>query len=297
MVPFSNKVVTGFVLVTDTGVIRRTPLSEVPERVRRMVPGWPAAPFNTNCVTPCCPAWILGRAVINFVVVPVTDVTTFVVMMVIGDLTPAVTVDTPALGCPRMLVTGMVLMIVVIPGLETAAMLLTFMMVGFIPIFPACVVLIIAVGLPSGLLTSFRIVPAGNPLVKVVLPGTGALINLMVLVTPPSTAVLTGTCCCTTGIVVDFCIGRTGIYVVVAGLHDEASWAAADFNIEVAGALTIIGGATTFTVAGTLFVPGVTEMVFIMVASDGSPTTEEVTVLEDTFDVATVAPRGLIPLI
>lgn len=60
---------------------------------------------------------------------------------------------------------GMVLMMVVVPGLEVVVgdMLLTPRMVGLAPPTPAWLVVMMVVGLPSADVTSFRMVPAGRP--------------------------------------------------------------------------------------------------------------------------------------
>ena len=62
---------------------------------------------------------------------------------------------------------GMVLMIVVVPGLVVLGdTLLMPRMVGLVPAPLACVVVMMVVGLPSADVTSFRMVPAGRgPLV------------------------------------------------------------------------------------------------------------------------------------
>lgn len=63
---------------------------------------------------------------------------------------------------------GMVLMMVVVPGLvvEVGDMLLTPRMVGLVPATPAWLVVMMVVGFPSADVTSFRMVPAGRgPLV------------------------------------------------------------------------------------------------------------------------------------
>lgn len=62
---------------------------------------------------------------------------------------------------------GMVLMIVVVPGLVVLGdTLLMPRMVGLLPAPLACVVVMMVVGLPSAEVTSFRMVPAGRgPLV------------------------------------------------------------------------------------------------------------------------------------
>lgn len=58
---------------------------------------------------------------------------------------------------------GMVLMMVV-PGLAAALgeTPLMFRMVGLVPVAPACVVVMMVVGLPSAEVTSLRMVPAGS---------------------------------------------------------------------------------------------------------------------------------------
>lgn len=62
---------------------------------------------------------------------------------------------------------GMVLMMVVVPGLVVLGdTLLMPRMVGLVPAPLACVVVMMVVGLPSAEVTSFRMVPAGRgPLV------------------------------------------------------------------------------------------------------------------------------------
>lgn len=63
---------------------------------------------------------------------------------------------------------GMVLMIVVVPGLVVVVgdTLLMPRMVGLLPVPPAWVVVMMVVGLPSAEVTSLRMVPAGRgPLV------------------------------------------------------------------------------------------------------------------------------------
>lgn len=58
---------------------------------------------------------------------------------------------------------GMVLMIVVVPGLVVLGdTLLMPRMVGLLPAPLACVVVMMVVGLPSAEVTSFRMVPAGR---------------------------------------------------------------------------------------------------------------------------------------
>lgn len=62
---------------------------------------------------------------------------------------------------------GMVLMMVVVPGLVVLGeTLLMPRIVGLVPVPPAWELVMIVVGLPSAEVTSFRIVPAGRgPLV------------------------------------------------------------------------------------------------------------------------------------
>ena len=69
--------------------------------------------------------------------------------------------------CVMMADMGMVLMIVVVPGLVVLGdTLLMPRMVGLVPAPLACVVVMMVVGFPSADVTSFRIVPAGRgPLV------------------------------------------------------------------------------------------------------------------------------------
>lgn len=69
--------------------------------------------------------------------------------------------------CVMMADMGMVLMMVVVPGLVVLGdTLLMPKMVGLVPAPLACVVVMIVVGLPSAEVTSFRMVPAGRgPLV------------------------------------------------------------------------------------------------------------------------------------
>lgn len=69
--------------------------------------------------------------------------------------------------CVMMADMGMVLMMVVVPGLVVLGdTLLMPRMVGLVPAPLACVVVMMVVGLPSAEVTSFRIVPAGKgPLV------------------------------------------------------------------------------------------------------------------------------------
>lgn len=69
--------------------------------------------------------------------------------------------------CVMMADMGMVLMMVVVPGLVVLGdTLLMPSMVGLVPAPLACVVVMIVVGLPSAEVTSFRMVPAGRgPLV------------------------------------------------------------------------------------------------------------------------------------
>ena len=69
--------------------------------------------------------------------------------------------------CVMMADMGMVLMMVVVPGLVVLGdTLLMPRMVGFVPAPLACVVVMMVVGLPSAEVTSFRMVPAGRgPLV------------------------------------------------------------------------------------------------------------------------------------
>lgn len=69
--------------------------------------------------------------------------------------------------CVMMADMGMVLMIVVVPGLVVLGdTLLMPRMVGLVPAPLACVVVMMVVGLPSADVTSFRMVPAGKgPLV------------------------------------------------------------------------------------------------------------------------------------
>lgn len=69
--------------------------------------------------------------------------------------------------CVMMADMGMVLMMVVVPGFVVLGdTLLMPRMVGFVPAPPACVVVMMVVGLPSADVTSFRMVPAGRgPLV------------------------------------------------------------------------------------------------------------------------------------
>lgn len=159
VVPLTTSVVTdGLSADTVPGETSRTPPIGT---VRRMVPGCPGAPFRTTCVTPCCPAPVsLGTAVMIFPGVPVPGVTTLVVIIVMGDLMPALLV-TPVAPCNADM--GMVLMMVV-PGLLVVVgeTLLMPRMVGLVPVPPACEVVMIVVGLPSADVTSFRMVPAGR---------------------------------------------------------------------------------------------------------------------------------------
>lgn len=69
--------------------------------------------------------------------------------------------------CVIMADMGMVLMMVVVPGLVVLGdTLLMPRMVGLVPAPLACVVVMMVVGLPSAEVTSFRMVPAGSgPLV------------------------------------------------------------------------------------------------------------------------------------
>lgn len=69
--------------------------------------------------------------------------------------------------CVMMADMGMVLMMVVVPGLVVLGdTLLMPRMVGLVPAPLACVVVMMVVGLPSAEVTSFRMVPAGRgPLV------------------------------------------------------------------------------------------------------------------------------------
>lgn len=57
---------------------------------------------------------------------------------------------------------GMVLMMVVVPGLVVGDMLLTPRMVGLEPATPDWLVVRMVVGLPSADVTSLRMVPAGR---------------------------------------------------------------------------------------------------------------------------------------
>lgn len=167
VVPFTTNVVTaGLTAETVTGVTRRTPPIGT---VRRMVPGCPGAPFSTTWVTPCCP-WpvaILGTAVMILAGAPVPEVITLVVIIVMGDLMPGLLVTPVAPAWVIMADMGMVLMMVVVPGLVVLGeTLLMPRIVGLVPAPLACVVVMMVVGLPSADVTSFRIVPAGRgPLV------------------------------------------------------------------------------------------------------------------------------------
>lgn len=71
VVPLTTSVVTlGLTEVIVTGVTSRTPPMGT---VRRMVPGWPGAPFKTTCVSSCWPVAVpsLGMVVMIFPGVPV----------------------------------------------------------------------------------------------------------------------------------------------------------------------------------------------------------------------------------
>lgn len=120
-------------------------------------------------VTPCCP-WpvaILGTAVMILAGAPVPEVITLVVIIVMGDLMPGLLVTPVAPAWVIIADMGMVLMMVVVPGLVVLGeTLLMPRIVGLVPAPLACVVVMMVVGLPSADVTSFRIVPAGRgPLV------------------------------------------------------------------------------------------------------------------------------------
>lgn len=161
VVPFTTKVVSaGLVVDTVTGVINLTPLIGVPEIVRSIVPGCPAAPFSNTWVSPC--PCSLGTAVMNFVGVPVPDVITFVVMIVIGDFMPAVPVTPVVLGCDIRADIGIVLRMVVAGFEEAGDMLPRLMSVCFRPTFPAWEVVMMVAGFPSAEVTSFKMVAPGG---------------------------------------------------------------------------------------------------------------------------------------
>lgn len=132
VVPLTTSVVTvGLTADTVTGVTTRTPPIGT---VRRMVPGWPGAPFRTTCVSPCWPIPVpsLGMAVMIFPAVPAVII--FVVRMVIGVFIPALLVTPVAPGWDIIADMGMVLIIVVPCLVVVGDMPLMFRMVGLCPV-------------------------------------------------------------------------------------------------------------------------------------------------------------------
>jgi hypothetical protein len=227
----------------------------------------------------------------------------FVVRIVMGVLCPAVLVTPVAPGWVIMADMGMVFMMVVPCLVVVGDMPLMLRMVGLFPVPPAWEVVMMVVGLPSALVTSFRMVPAGRgPLVcmscvrglveawpviadvctglvcttDIILPRLeisvpplpmvrGLLTKVMVLVTPP-TIVVTTWACWATVTVPDLCTVMMGLLGVVGEV--VPTWAAADFSIRVAGLLTMTGEAIL-----TVVVPGETATVLRMVAPAGTLST------------------------
>lgn len=229
-------------------------------------------------------------------------VITFVVRIVIGVFMPALLVTPVAPGWVMMADIGMVLMMVVPCLVVVGETPLMLRIVGLFPVPPAWEVVMMVVGLPSAEVTNFRMVPAGRgPFVcmicvrglveawpvtadvctglvcttDIILPRLeirvplppmvrGLLTRVMVLVTPPTTVVTTWACWATVT-APDLWTVMIGLVVVGEDAVAVPTWAAAVFNIRVAGLLTITGEAT-FTVV----VPGETATVFSMVAPAGT---------------------------
>lgn len=98
----------------------------------------------------------------------------------------------------------------------------------------------------------------------------GLFTRVMVLVTPPTTVVTTWACWATVT-VPDLCTVMMGRVDVLAAEETEVpTWAAAVFSMRVAGLLTMTGEEATFTVAGSVVVPGVTATVLTIVVPAGT---------------------------